>query len=175
VLTTRRTLNALWVGGSGVLATWLAVSPNPGAPAAAQQFSVPSTTTRTESSAEGLNAQADRLRERTAAVGLRASTRNPFQFNSTRTRSNVGTAREQAAEPMALASPVAVAPPAPVITLAGIAQTAGKRTAIITIAGQVYLVGEGDSLAGRYTVVKIDPENVLVRDSDGAEQRLVLP
>ena len=175
MLTTRRTLNALWVGGSGVLATWLAVSPNPGPPAAAQQFSVPSTTTRTESSAEGLNAQADRLRERTAAVGLRASTRNPFQFNSTRTRSNVGTAREQAAEPMALASPVAVAPPAPVITLAGIAQTAGKRTAIITIAGQVYLVGEGDSLAGRYTVVKIDPENVLVRDSDGAEQRLVLP
>ncbi len=76
---------------------------------------------------------------------------------------------------MALASPVPVEPRAPVITLAGIAQTAGKRTAIITIAGQLYLVREGDSLAGRYTVVKIDAENVLVRDSDGAEQRLVLP
>ncbi len=76
---------------------------------------------------------------------------------------------------MALASPVPVAPPAPVITLAGIAQTAGKRTAIITIAGQLYLVREGDSLAGRYAVVKIDAETVLVRDTNGAEQRLVLP
>ncbi len=76
---------------------------------------------------------------------------------------------------MALASPVPVAPPAPVITLAGIAQTAGTRTAIVTIAGQLYLVREGDSLAGRYAVVKIDAETVLVRDTNGAEQRLVLP
>jgi hypothetical protein len=172
---TRTTLKALWFGGAGVLTTWLAVSPNPGPPAAAQQFSVPSTTTKTESTAEGLNAQAERLRERTAAVGLRASTRNPFQFNSTRTRpADNGTLRAAGTEPMATASPVPVAPPAPVITLAGMAQTAGKRTAIITIAGQLYLVREGDSLAGRYAVVTIDPETVLIRDTDGTEQRLML-
>jgi hypothetical protein len=39
----------------------------------------------------------------------------------------------------------------------------------------VYLVGEGDSVAGRYTVVTIDPEAVLLRDAAGVEQRLVLP
>jgi hypothetical protein len=172
---TRTTLKALWFGGAGVLTTWLAVSPNPGRPAAAQQFSVPSTTTKTESTAEGLNAQADRLRERTAAVGLRASTRNPFQFNSTRTRpTSPGTPREQDAAPMAIASPLPVQPPPPVMTLAGIAQTAGKRTAIITIAGQLYLVREGDSVAGRYAVAKIDAETVLIHDTDGVEQRLVL-
>jgi Tfp pilus assembly protein PilP len=122
-----------------------------------------------------LNAQADRLRERTATVALRASTRNPFQFNSIRTRpANNGTLRAPDAEPLAIASPAPIAPPAPVVTLAGIAKTAGKRTAIITIAGQLYLVREGDALAGRYAVVTIDAETVLIRDSDGAEQRLVL-
>ena len=51
------------------------------------------------------------------------------------------------------------------LKLSGIAQKAGKRTAIISGDGQVYLVGEGDSVAGRYTVVTIDPEAVLLRDA----------
>jgi hypothetical protein len=170
---TRTTLKTLWFGGASVLATWFAVSPAPGPPASLPA-AAPGNTTKAESTAEGLNAQADRLRERTAAVTPRASTRNPFQFNATRSRPAAGAPREQDAELMAVAPTAPVEPPAPSITLAGVAQTAGKRTAIITIAGQLYLVGEGESLAGRYTVVTIDPETVLVRDANGIEQRIAL-
>jgi hypothetical protein len=68
-----------------------------------------------------------------------------------------------------------IAPAGPVLKLSGIAQKAGTRTAILSGDGQIYLVGEGESVAGRYTVVTIDPEAVLLRDAAGVEQRLVLP
>ena len=76
---------------------------------------------------------------------------------------------------MAITPTVPAVPAGPVLRLSGVAQKDGIRTAIIAGDGQVYLVGEGDSLAGRYTVVKIDPEAVLLRDASGAEQRLILP
>ena len=63
----------------------------------------------------------------------------------------------------------------PILRLSGIAQKGGKHTAIISGEGQIYLVGEGDSVTGRYTVITIDPEAVLLRDAAGGEQRLVLP
>jgi len=66
-------------------------------------------------------------------------------------------------------------PPSLTLKLSGVAQTAGKRTAIIAGESQIYLVAEGDLVAGRYTVVKIDPEAVLLRDVDGVDQRLILP
>jgi hypothetical protein len=70
---------------------------------------------------------------------------------------------------------VPAAPPAPDLKLSGVTQTAGRRTAVITSGNQLYIVSEGDSLAGRYTVVTIDPEAALLRDADGSELRLVLP
>ncbi len=66
-------------------------------------------------------------------------------------------------------------PPPPMFRLSGVAQKAGKRTAIISSEGQIYLAGEGETFAGRFTVIKIDPSIVLIRDDAGAEQRLVLP
>jgi hypothetical protein len=47
--------------------------------------------------------------------------------------------------------------------------------AIVTGDGQIYVAGEGESVAGRYTVIKVDPEAVLLRDAEGQEQRLILP
>ena len=61
------------------------------------------------------------------------------------------------------------------MTLSGVAQKAGKRTAVITVEGQLYVVGEGQTFGGRYTIIKIDPETVLFRDTDGVERRLALP
>ena len=61
------------------------------------------------------------------------------------------------------------------LKLSGMAQQGGKRTAIIVGQGQIYLVGEGESLAGRYTVVAVDAEAIVLRDADGTEQRLLLP
>ena len=172
---TRTTLKALWFGGGGILATWLAVSPNPGgpgatiAPTAARQSA-----SGTQPTAESLNAQATRLRERTAAVTLRPSTRNPFRYKSKSPRVPAASS-DLPAQPTAITPPIPAVPAGPVFRLSGVAQKDGIRTAIIAAEGQVYLVREGDSLAGRYTVVKIDPEAVLLRDVAGAEQRLILP
>jgi type II secretory pathway component PulC len=71
------------------------------------------------------------------------------------------------------ALPVAVAGPA--LTLSGIARTGATRTAIISSGGQVYVVSEGDSVAGLFTVITVDPEAVLLRDAAGGELRLGLP
>ena len=167
---TRTTLKALWVGGGGILATWLAVSPNDAVPAASQQTAVQ----RPASSSEPieLNEQTARLRERTSQADLGSSTRNPFRFSEP--KRDPQPTREPAVETVTAASVPAV-PSEPLLALSGIAQTAGTRTAIITGAGQIYLVGEGGSVAGLYTVVKVDPDAVLLRDATGAEQRLILP
>ena len=104
---------------------------------------------------------------------LRPSTRNPFRYS---TRKSGGVPRADGdVQPAAIEPALPATPPRPALTLSGMAQKAGKRTAIITIEGQIYLVSEGDSFAGAYTVVKVDPETVLIRDAAGAEQRLVLP
>jgi hypothetical protein len=167
---TRSALKGLWVGGGGILATWLAVSPNSGVP-----VNSPATVVRRPAAAsqpEELNAQAARLRVRRDATTLGPSTRNPFRFSSPKREPQP--TREDVVE--TVAAPAApTGPPAPLLTLAGVAQKAGTRTGIITGGGQIYLVGEGDSVAGLYTVVKVDPEAVVLRDASGAEQRLVLP
>jgi|SRR5688500_544392 len=173
---TRTTLKALWFGGGTILATWVAVSPNQGVPGAttAPASAVRQPASANEPTAEALNAQATRLRERTAAVTLRPSTRNPFRYKSRATpRTTTSDGPQVQATAITPAAPAM--PVGPVLRLSGIAQKDGKRTAIIAGEGQVYLVGEGDSLAGRYTVVKIDPEAVLFRDAAGVEQRLILP
>ena len=174
VVMTRTTLKALWVGGGGILATWIAVSPNQGLPATAQQTAVRRTAQATETTAEDLNAQAARLRDRSTIVRLRPSTRNPFRYGSVKSSAPATGARARV-QPMAIEPAIPPAPTGPVLKLSGVAQKDGKRTAIIASDSQIYLVGEGDSLAGRYTVVKVDPEAVLLRDASGVEQRLILP
>jgi hypothetical protein len=173
---TKTTLKALWgLGGGGVLATWLAVTPNQGVPtstpAAVQRAEMPR-----EPSADDLREQANRLRHRTGAVTLRESTRNPFRFNAPKpVAPSRGPSGPAAA--VELAPPPAAVPPP--LTLNGVTGTQTpeglQRTAVISGEGQMYFVSEGDSLAGRYTVVKVDPEAVVLRDASGAEIRLALP
>jgi hypothetical protein len=172
---TRTTLKALWVGGGGILATWLAVSPNQGVPVTPPATAVRGPASGKQPTAEHLNEQAARLRERSGAVTLRPSTRNPFRYASPKTSGSPRAARERGVQPTIIEPPIPTAPPPPALKLSGIAQKAGKRTAIIFGDGQIYVVGEGESVAGRYTVIKIDPEAVLLRDASGAEQRLILP
>ena len=172
---TRTTLKALWFGGGGILATWLAVAPNQGGPASSQPSYDRRPTSDSAASAEHLNNQADRLRERTAAVTLNASTRNPFRFSSRQSASASSMTRDQDVQALALAPPVDLAPPPPPFTLTGVAKKSGRRMAVIASASQIYLVGEGDTFAGRYTVVSVQSETALIRDDSGAELRLVLP
>ena len=168
---TRTTLKALWFGGGGILATWFAVSPKtavgPVSPPHAVQAPAPK-------AFEELSVQSTRLRDRRAPTTSNEATRNPFRFNTPKPVTRPATQRDlEAAPPMD--APMPVTPPPPPLTLSGIAQKSGKRTAIITGAGQLYLVGEGDLVAGLYTVVQVDPEAVLLRDAAGTEQRLLLP
>ena len=167
---TRTTFKALWFGGGGVLATWLAVSPHDGVPTASRAADVPRQISA--SVPEELNAQAVRLRERREAATLGPSTRNPFRFNAPKREPQPIPERVVPAAPEPA---VAAGPRPPLLTLSGIAQKAGKRTAILVGNGQIYLVGDGDSVAGIYAVVRVDAEAVLLRDAAGAEHRLILP
>ena len=172
---TRTTLKALWVGGGGVLATWLAVAPNTGVPAAAPIAAAQRQASPSEPTARELNAQAARLAGRMNAAKLLPSTRNPFRFSPPKHVPQPEPLRQLRPQPSVAEPAIPVASIGPVLKLSGIAQTGGKHTAIISGEGRVYLVGEGESVGGRFTVIAIDPEAVLLRDSSGAEQRLILP
>jgi hypothetical protein len=69
--------------------------------------------------------------------------------------------------------------PRPTLKLDGVAErkTANgtSRTAILSGDGQLYLVGAGESVAGRYVVAVVDPDAVVLRDATGLELRLTLP
>lgn len=175
---TKSTLKALWLGGGGVLATWLAVTPNPVAPTSATTPARSSVAR--EPTAEDLNAQADRLRSRTNALALRPSTRNPFRFNASRSAPPAADRFDSSRTPVPAA--VAPSPPAaplpPPLKLSGVTEKrtpqGARRTAVISGAGQLYLAGVGETIAGRYTIVTIDPEAVVLRDENGDETRLLL-
>jgi hypothetical protein len=169
---TRTTLKALWFGGGGILATWLAVSPNTtGVPAASQTAAAQ--TGASAPQADELNALAARLRSRTSTAVLRPSTRNPFRFSTAKAMPSSAATRDRAGAAPELTLPAG--PPPPTLALSGVAQQGGRRMAIVTGDGQIYVAGEGESVAGRYTVIKVDPEAVLLRDAEGQEQRLILP
>lgn len=170
---TKSTLKAL-LGGGGVLATWLAVTPTP---QPAPQIATPQrATAEREVSAEDLSTQADRLRARTDAVIFQQSRRNPFHFGAPKAPARAAGSRSR---PSATEANPAVVMLPPVLTLSGVAEKrtveGPRRTAVISGDGQIYLVGEGDSVAGQYRVVTIDPEAVILLDAAGTELRLVLP
>jgi hypothetical protein len=168
---TKSTFNSLWVTGAGLLATWLAVSPNNTAPARSAPAQAERPAAVREETAEDLNAQASKLSEHLAKLPLRASTRNPFRFSQV----------PQASHPPAAngaAAPLAPGPPPPPsLVLSGIAERktpqGQTRTAIISGDGQLYLVTEGESVAGRYRVLKVESDAVVLRDEAGVETRLV--
>ena len=172
---TRTTLKALWVGGGGLLATWLAVSPISTVPTTSRTTSAGQLASASEHTAQDLNALTTRLRERTAAVTLRPSTRNPFRFSTPKPATRSNPARESLVQSAGVEPVIPAGLAGPSLTLSGVARTAEKRTAIISSGGQIYVVSEGDSVAGLFTVITVDPEAVLLRDAAGSELRLGLP
>src|SRR5688572_24711293 len=151
---TRTTLKALWLGGGGILATWIAVSPNNGVQTTQPPTAVRRPASQNEPTAEELNSLTARLRNRTGAVAPNPATRNPFRYRSPKSPA-AGVPRESSPPLTVIAPPTPVAPAGPALKLSGVAQKAGKRTAILSGDGQIYLAAEGDSVAGHYTVVTI--------------------
>jgi hypothetical protein len=174
---TKSTLKAVIAGG-GVLATWFAVGPNheAAAPAAAP---VERAAAAHETAANELSELSKKLRERRGGE-LPASTRNPFRFGTGKTvpPSASRTSDSSITRLVTIAPSTVAPPPAPSFTLSGIAERntpeGRKRTAVISGAGQLYLVGEGEIVAGLYLVVRVDAEGVLLRDQAGTELSLVL-
>ena len=102
-----------------------------------------------------------------------AVVRNPFEFGPRRDK----LVREKAAEPAARAANDPVTPPPP-LRLVGIAEdeAGGRpvRTAMITSAGQLFMVKVGDRLVGRYLVVSIGTDAVQVKDDGGTTVTLAM-
>ena len=128
---TRTTLKALYFGGGGIIATWLAVSPTHVAPSSSESAPARKPAVATELSAEHLSAQTNRLREHAGEVTLDDSKRNLFQYNS---HHAAGQPRHSPpAETIATMMPVVAQQPP--FTLSGVAQKAGKRMAVISAVG----------------------------------------
>jgi len=169
-----RTLTALWVAGGGLMAAWLAVSPNTSSISGSADPRGVRPPAARETQSLDLNPQADRLRERVSAVRPRPVSRNPFRFG---VRQPATAARAPAPSTDVPAAPVPAAPPP--LSLAGIGEKAtpqgNVRTAIISGTSELFLVREGETFAGRYRVLRIDPNAVLLRDeTEGTEITLSL-
>jgi hypothetical protein len=166
-------------GGGVLLVAWLAAANNAvREESTARARSVQREPVRTPSAVSAeVQQQAARLRERLAAAPLPADTaRNPFAFGARRApRPQSGMI--QAASIDVAASPAPLLPP---LTLVGIAEDTAPagpvRTAIIAGDGDaLFMVTEGQAVAGRYTVSKIGVDAVELHDRvTNATRRLAL-
>jgi hypothetical protein len=174
VVVTRSTLKTLWFAGGGLLATWFAVTPTDSPSTRLTTSAIARSVESRSQPTDELNAQEAQLRRHLEVLPPRPSARNPFRFGSSKSA-----ARPLAAEPGVEARPAdAPVPLEPALRLSGIAeQKSGEstiRTAVISGDGQLYLVREGEAVAGRYRVVTIDSDAVTLGDDSGGQLRLAL-
>jgi hypothetical protein len=164
---TKSTITTFLAGGGGLLATWLAVTPPATIPAGSNPADTPPGAVRAVT-VDDLNLEEATLRAHLSSMPLRPSARNPFRF---------GRAAASVSPPVYIEAEAPVAPlvvPPPSLSLSGIFTETGKRTAIVTGGGQLYLVTEGDLVAGGYHVVAVESDAVTLRDAAGTDTRLVL-
>jgi hypothetical protein len=171
---TRTTLKTLWFAGGGLLATWFAVTPtNAPATKLAADTAARSTESRRQTIDE-LSAQESKLRKHLEVLPLKPTARNPFRFADKPPAPRVSGAAAGNAPPPLAPTPLRE----PSLRLSGIAeQRSGQktvRTAVLSGDGQLYLVGEGETVAGRYRVMTIDSDAVTLQDDAGGELRLAL-
>jgi hypothetical protein len=110
-----------------------------------------------------LAAETARLVERlTVAAAPRPVVRNLFQFAPKIVK--------PAADPAvrdAPVSPAPVAPAPPRIVLLGVAEDKpdGRRTAIVTLAGELFHVREGESIGGRFRLARVGSDAIELEDT----------
>jgi hypothetical protein len=168
----KRTASVVIVGGA--CAAWLAAATTPNV----RESSVPAAASRKEPRDE----RAERLASDVArlhgylrpGIELRPSVRNPFRFAIARVT------HPPASQPRTTVSATPAPPltPPPALRLSGMAEDAGPdgpvRTAIVSGMGQLFLVQQGDTVAGRYRVVRIGPDVIEIADTTGAIFRLAM-
>jgi hypothetical protein len=118
--------------------------------------------------AADVQSQAARLHERMAEAPTPSSAvRNPFAFGAPRTPHPAP--RTDLVQAMVAADPAPAVPAVPALLLMGIAEettaSGPRRTAIIGGDGDaIFMVVEGESVAGRYKVTKIGADAVELED-----------
>lgn len=158
----------------GALAAWLAAA----ATAVRHDAAQPAPTVAVKPDARGaaLDAEVARLTERIRPdVAPLDPGRNLFAFREPKPQPAPAASRRAFAGP----PPGALPPGPPTFTLDGLAENPGAdgpvRTAIISGAGQLFLVKVGDAVTLRYRVAKIGADAVELTDlSTGAIVRLAL-
>jgi hypothetical protein len=113
---------------------------------------------------DGLGDRARRLRVYLASPpSAGPARRNPFSFPAR-------VAAAPAAATQGLAQQAPAPEPRPEIVLAGIAEDGDNggtvRTAVISAAGQLMLVKEGDRVLSRFAIVRIASDAVQIRDTE---------
>lgn len=172
-MTARRA--AAWLGGSSLLAAWLAAAAAPSlAPAgssAPQKYQAP----LLDRTALDLVAEAERLNTRLGVVvAPRPVTRNPFLFVS---KAQPATVTPREVEPLA-SPPVPAAPP---VKLIGVAEDGNGlnlvRTAILLMGGELLFAKEGDLIGGaRYRIATVAADAIELEDTaESRTVRIVLP
>ncbi len=170
---------AAYLGATTLLLAWLA--------SAAGVSRYPRSTAAESPVASGLQldaltsdvqSQAARLRVRLAAAPApQVPLRNPFSFSA---RPAAMDRQSPAPEPSLLRSAAPPIAPEPVLELVGVAEqttdTGAKRTAIVAAPGDIlFMVMEGQQLAGRYRVDAIGADAIELRDLEtGLTRRLGL-
>lgn len=168
---------ALWFGGSTLLAAWLAAAAAPSlAPESVAQ--APSARmSEPDRKAVELATEAERLGARLSVVSSpRPMMRNPFLFASRVPKAvpsgPVGTLPSSGPGPAAAA---------PRISLLGVAEdvpgSSPVRTAIVSLAGELLLVKEGESIgAGRYRLTHVGADAIEIEDIvESRTIRIALP
>lgn len=147
-----------------VLGIWLAAAATSGGRrnAAVADLRVPTVDVRGAT----LSGEITRLNERLRPTTSPHGNRNLFQFAGARPRS---TAVVVAPKPALSEAAAAPAPLPPMIKLVGIAEDEGPngpvRTAILSDAGKLLFVKEGETATSRYRVVKIAEDVVELADT----------
>jgi hypothetical protein len=169
-----------YFGGGMVLLAWLASAAGVPSPAGQNVTIRPVPDPPSlDALASDVQSQAVRLRQRLAsAPAPKSPLRNPFSFDSR----DVAKPRapRPAPEPTTGVSLVESLVAELPLTLLGLAEKqtpdGPKRTAIVGgAADELFMVGDGDELAGRYRVVAIGADAVELKDLlTGATRRLVL-
>jgi hypothetical protein len=145
-------------------------------PTASDEPRQPVQTSGTETLAADVQAQAERLKQRlSTAPTPQEPSRNPFTF-SVRPPQR----QRRAPEPVDVAVPPPPIAVEPALELIGVAESQSPkgpiRTAIISTAAEdLFMVKEGETIAGRYRVVAVGPDAVELSDLvTGTVRRLAL-
>jgi len=156
--------------GGGALVAWLA-SAGPSGTRPIEPLR-PSRADAIDMKGEELAAEIARLHSRLHPTSApEQPERNLFDFGSHAV--HTAPAAPVATEPAP--APAPIVPPPPPIRLVGMAEDGGVRTAIISGSGQLFFVKEGERLADRYDVARIDSDGVdLVDTTDSRAVRLTL-